>query len=59
MPANFPFCSPQCQNSDLYHWLEESYAVPVQTNRVVQQAIDDASTRVGEQMLGNEPEILN
>ncbi len=59
LPSHFPFCSPQCQNVDLYQWMNESYSVPVQTNRVVQQAMEDASTRVGEQLLGNEPESLN
>jgi endogenous inhibitor of DNA gyrase (YacG/DUF329 family) len=57
-PPNFPFCSPQCQNADLFHWLEESYRVPIETNRVIQEAIDEASTKINP-LLGSDPESLN
>ncbi|MBY0586263.1 DNA gyrase inhibitor YacG [bacterium] len=58
LPRCFPFCSTQCQNGDLYHWLEESYSVPVETNRVVQEALEDPMAK-GVKPFGDEPESLN
>jgi endogenous inhibitor of DNA gyrase (YacG/DUF329 family) len=26
--ANYPFCSPRCQDVDLHRWLSDSYRIP-------------------------------
>lgn len=43
VPASFPFCSERCRNVDLYRWCHEEYSVPVETNRVAQQALDPSA----------------
>lgn len=40
LPEGFPFCSPRCRDADLYRWFNEEYKVPVETNRVVSEAMD-------------------
>jgi len=44
-PAAFPFCSDRCRNVDLNGWFTEAYAVPVETNRVVEQAMDEINQK--------------
>lgn len=41
LPKSFPFCGDRCRNADLGRWLDERYAVPVETNRVASQAIEE------------------
>ena len=36
-----PFCSRRCKDADLNRWFTEAYSVPVQTERVVQEALGD------------------
>lgn len=45
LPEGFPFCSPRCRDADLYRWFHEEYAVPVETNRVVSEAMEDLERR--------------
>jgi hypothetical protein len=37
--ANYPFCSPRCQDIDLNRWLSDSYRVP--TNETPETAAKD------------------
>jgi len=37
--ANYPFCSPRCQDIDLNRWLSDSYRIP--TNEAPKQAEKD------------------
>ena len=46
LPPSFPFCGDRCRDIDLYHWLEESYSVPVETNRVIQQSLDERNAGI-------------
>jgi endogenous inhibitor of DNA gyrase (YacG/DUF329 family) len=39
MEAAGPFCSKRCREVDLYGWLAEQYPVPVETQRVAEEAI--------------------
>lgn len=41
LPAHFPFCSQRCRDVDLAGWLAEQYSVPVQTERVAQEAVEE------------------
>ncbi|MGN6159700.1 MAG: DNA gyrase inhibitor YacG [Devosia sp.] len=38
--ANYPFCSPRCQDIDLNRWLSDSYRVP--TNEAPKEVSNDA-----------------
>jgi len=38
--ANYPFCSPRCQDIDLNRWLSDSYRVP--TNEAPKEVPNDA-----------------
>src|SRR5690606_38758753 len=38
---DFPFCSERCRNVDLGRWLSEEYKVPVETERVVRESLED------------------
>ncbi|MBX9655740.1 DNA gyrase inhibitor YacG [bacterium] len=44
-PVTFPFCSDRCRNVDLNGWFTEAYSVPVETNRVVEQAMDEINQK--------------
>lgn len=44
---SFPFCSERCRNADLSRWFNEGYTVPVEGNRVIQEALDDQDKRGG------------
>ena len=43
-----PFCSDRCQRIDLGQWLNESYHVPVETERVLREAIEDLPDELAE-----------
>jgi endogenous inhibitor of DNA gyrase (YacG/DUF329 family) len=43
--AEFPFCSPRCRDIDLKRWLCEEYFVPVETPRVIRDALLDEVDR--------------
>jgi uncharacterized protein len=34
----YPFCSARCRDADLNRWFSEGYAVPVQGERVLEEA---------------------
>ena len=36
-----PFCSMRCRDVDLNRWFSEDYSVPVQTRRVIDEAVGD------------------
>jgi endogenous inhibitor of DNA gyrase (YacG/DUF329 family) len=38
---SFPFCSDRCRMVDLGRWLSEEYRVPVETERVVRESLEE------------------
>ena len=40
-PSAFPFCSQRCRDIDLGRWFNEGYSVPVETERVLREALDE------------------
>ena len=58
-PATFPFCSDRCRNVDLNGWFNEAYSVPVETNRVVEQAMDEINQKGADSSLGDGSSFLN
>jgi endogenous inhibitor of DNA gyrase (YacG/DUF329 family) len=41
LPAGFPCCSERCRSIDLGRWLDERYTVPVESNRVVEESLQE------------------
>ncbi|MBN9306814.1 MAG: DNA gyrase inhibitor YacG [Devosia sp. 67-54] len=39
--ANYPFCSPRCQDIDLNRWLSDSYRVPTEEAPAAPSKEDD------------------
>jgi endogenous inhibitor of DNA gyrase (YacG/DUF329 family) len=39
--ANYPFCSPRCQDIDLNRWLSDSYRVPTDEAPAAPSKTDD------------------
>lgn len=37
----YPFCSPRCRDVDLSRWFSERYTVPVETERVLNEAAEN------------------
>lgn len=41
--STFPFCCDRCRLVDLNRWMTEDYHVPVETERVVRELLEDPS----------------
>ena len=46
-PTTFPFCSTRCRDVDLGRWFSEQYSVPVETQRVMEEAIEEEGLEEG------------
>ena len=41
LPGFFPFCSDRCKSVDLGRWFDEQYSVPVESPRVIDEALKE------------------